>query len=672
MFNVKRQTLHSVSGGLARSKAELGKKTGRNPNFRSASSKPLQRQASVEGGGFTQSVFSGPDLDPSRGPLVEQLISTDQDSLDHLYSLVFQRDTVCGPAAELYSTLPFGEFGMSGIGDQTIEKAYIDMFNSIDVVGMLPEMCLQFLVMGRSISHLIFDESLGYWSDVIYHDLSSIEITNIPVRSAPYIIDINPTKSQALKEFANNTDPRVKEYFNQLDPVLKEKLLSGQKIQLNPDNTIYLPRKMFASDHTGVSIYLRLLYILAFEWSIIDTTIIAAKRRPSSVRLIRAGIDGWEPEPEELSNLAGIFMQSEQDPAGSIIAIRQGIDVDDLGGFRDVVWKMTDEWDWLTGIKSKLLGIDEGMLTGESSFTFESTGLTLFIERLLAIRGLFTKHVILDKLCRTTAQANNFVRRASHELDHRIRIRKAGISGKHWDKDLIIPEITYTKSLRPLADEDRMNMLNTLEEKGLPVTMQEYAQTAGYDLSRVLNELDEDVELRTRLKEYFDTRKKLSAEGGEDEGMSFASFKGMDTDAKNRIKDKLSKSDMFISGNFMGIRKEDVGNLIDSASNGDAFKVNGKQKSALRYLIAKETGSAQLMDKSVAKDVTEWFHHKSGGDLSALSKEEIVELNRLSFAFKDNQSRRRIVSPGGQTGHNLGKYFLTGRTPSFLKRGCLA
>jgi len=445
------------------------------------------------GGRNTFNRFNPVYDDLSEGSIIEQFMPVDPRRLHRIWRRIKLQDPVAGPAVDLYSELPWSDFQLIGIEDRSVLRLYQDALNAISITAHLPELSSEFLSMGKIIGHLLMNESKGIWDRMIIHDPDWIRVTPIPVPGFQPKLDIIPTPD--MRVWAHSQDDRDIEAQREVRE-LAAMIRNGQEIPLPTDNTFYIPRRTAPYDVIGASAYTRIIMFVAYEKALVNATIAASRRRASRIRHITAGIDDvWEPSKEELDDLSSLFMQADEDPVGAIVVTRTGVTANEVGGSspQDIV-KISDEWQFLLQGKLNALGVSEAFLTGEATFNTLEQLMSVFLEKIKAHRKFFEHELIYEKLLKPLAKRHGFVHRKKAELDHRIRIARSEEETRY-----ILPTLAWEKSLRPVADRDYLEILQMMEEKGIPITKRTWTSAAGFDLESEMEQFDDDIETTRQL-----------------------------------------------------------------------------------------------------------------------------------------------------------------------------
>lgn len=443
--------------------------------------------------------------DLSEGTIVEQFMPVDPRRLHRIWRRIYLQDPIAGPAIELMRDIPWSSWEITGCnGDATIRKFYEDAFNAIGAVALMPELTGEFLSMGKYIAHLIFDDQKGFFTHCIVQDPDFVKIGNVPIPGWQPNLDLIPTPE--MRAWATSQDPRNIEIQDLLGPYTDD-LRSGKQIPLLPENTIYVARRTAPYDNIGASIFTRILMFVAYEKALVNATISTAKRRAARIRHIKVGIDEvWEPEPHTIQEIADAFMNADTDPVGAIVATRTGVETSEVGGntLQDIV-KISDEWEFIQKGKMSALGISDAFLSGEATYNSMEQLVSVFLDRMRALRA-FHVHHFLDEIAKRLARKHEYVKRTEAELRHGVRIGRSRTrygTLDYTDDELILPGYAFSKTLRPVADRDYMDILEQLRNQGVPVTAADWMASAGYDVDNVSKEaLDEDLKMRKRFSAH--------------------------------------------------------------------------------------------------------------------------------------------------------------------------
>jgi hypothetical protein len=479
------------------------------------------------GGGFNHERFNSQKARIEEGSIIEDWIPRQPTMLHLLMRRIFLRDSICGAVVEIYSTLPWGKlYELIGVDDPKISQMFQDMIESLGIWGALPSISREFLIIGRNISSLPFNETTGLWDSMIPIDPDQAKITPVPFSGVKPLVDV--LSSPAWREFARSIDPRVVE----LKEGMSKDLLSifqntSGYFPLEPANTLFLARRVNQYDHIGTSFFTRILPAWAYETALWDASLTGVRRRNRSILLVTAGIEEtWEPNDNELASLTQIFMQADEDPTGAVISVRNGVEISEV---RDptAIWGISQEFEFLSTLKMRALGVSEAYLSGDANVSNMETARTSLGKAVSSFRDNMLHEIFTKQLFPTFARIHNFQKRSEAQLAHRIRVEpnrlarvaeydrrmREGERLSPWGfpeitakqaleiplASLIMPRLITEDTLRPEQDTAYMEMLDKLKENGVPIPLRIWASAAGYDLDKAMAMMEEDIILKKRL-----------------------------------------------------------------------------------------------------------------------------------------------------------------------------
>jgi hypothetical protein len=498
------------------------------------------------GQSFQQNVRFNPVFDRlEQGSVLEDWVPRDAAGINMMFRRMYVRDPIVKPVIDIQSTMPWSEFDIGGVKDPAIRNFYEDAF-AMWTSDAMSQISREYLVLGRFCASLLYDAGKGYWTDYVPHDPDFLEIQPVPFHGWNPIIDVR--SSPAMRLFMTSPDERVRRIRSMIPDSYISKYRATGRIPLDQFGTLFLPRSISPTDHVGTSSLTSVVSIWAIEKALMDATVTAARRKIGSILHVTCGIDDvWEPDDTELDNYAALFTQTDEDPVGAVIATRTGVQPQEVrqGG---QIWKISDEWAFLTEAKMRALGVSEALLSGESTFSNMESSRTLMVEQILNFRNQLTTRMF-GWMAKVLARAHGFVtdpkRAASrgqirvkrdlrvdfeeaksaftreariamasaagrarvHALqdEARQRLRLGGLSMhdalKIPEDTLITPTIHWRKEMKPTQDQAYIELLEKMEEKGLPVPKRIWAAAGGYDLEAAIEMMDEDRALTKRIEQ---------------------------------------------------------------------------------------------------------------------------------------------------------------------------
>jgi hypothetical protein len=478
-------------------------------------------------GGFNHERFNSQKARIEEGSIIEDWIPRQPTMLHLLLRRIYLRDSIAGSVVDIYSTLPWGKlYELIGLDDPKIMQMYHEMIEALNIWGDLPIISREFLIIGRMIASLPFNETTGRWDSMVPIDPDQAKITPMPFSSVKPLVDV--LSSPAWREFARSIDPRVVE----LKETMNKDLLAifqntSGYFPLEPMNTLFLARRVNQYDHIGTSFFTRILPAWAYETALWDASLTGVRRRNRSILLVTAGIDEtWEPNDNELSALTQIFMQADEDPTGAVISVRNGVELSEV---RDPtsIWGISQEFEFLSTLKMRALGVSEAYLSGDANVSNMETARTSLGKSVASFRDNMLREIFAKQLFPAFARIHNFQKRTQAQLNNKIRVepdrvaRMAEYDRRMYETErlskwgypmvtakqaldiplesLIMPRLITEDTLRPEQDVAYLEMLDKLKENGVPIPLRIWASAAGYDLDKAMAMMEEDITIKKRL-----------------------------------------------------------------------------------------------------------------------------------------------------------------------------
>jgi len=455
------------------------------------------------GGGLGSGAFGSSDAqvdrynpvydDLSRGTVAEDWIPRDPRLQNRMFRIMFNRGQIEGAVVETIAEMCWSDFDLGGIRDQKILDTYWAAKDAVRVDRYLEDVTKEFLVIGRVVIQMILDAQVGIWSDMVIHDADYLEIGPIPRTGYMPKIDLIP--SPEVQAWVQSQDERDIESRKGMPKELLDALAQNQPIPLDPTTTAYLPRRSFFNDVYGTSFYVRNIPLWGLEKSLINATLTGHRRRSGPITQIAVGSEQWEPTPEQIDALVSAYTAAEEDAVSSTIGTRYDVQFNQIRGSLQEMWKWQDEWQFLQEAKLRMFGVSEALLMGDMNID-TTVAPTIFMERLKAHRKYVVETFLIQKFFRALATVHNFRRRTPAELQHRIIVDDD-------EHELILPTLIFHKNLDSTADMVRADLLEKMEEKGLPVGMAEWNRTlGGGELADRMRGAVEDLEFRLKSMQF--------------------------------------------------------------------------------------------------------------------------------------------------------------------------
>lgn len=476
----------------------------------------------VGGQGPNTSMSNNPitlDLEPLMTgitPMIEQTY------FHRLYRDMYYHDPVAGSAVDLISSLPFSEFTLGGISNPKITQTYNETLERLSLRTLLPEISVDYLVLGCHTSSLLFNREKKLFTDIMPHAVENLTFEQLPFYSQDPLINVKFNK--AVQDILQKDTPRIRRIREQIGATILNKIAEGQ-LELDPLSTIYIPRRTFSTTDIGTSFYRRILPIYLIEKNLFRGTMVESARRQRGIMHISLGDgDQWEPTVADLEFVTDLFHNADSDPLGAIIATRLGVSVEELRQGGDF-WKVTDFSDSVLAHKLRALGISEGFLSGEANYSTADTSLTVFIEMMRAFREMLTRKLFYDKLFPLISMLNGYTVNTkgkvsvNDSLMQGVDLEEAMFKLNDGSK-LLIPTVHWVKQLKPEGDSTYLEMLKTMGENGIPVPLRVMAAAGGLNIDELLRQQDDDIAARKAIKVYQDKldelAPKIAQEGGDE------------------------------------------------------------------------------------------------------------------------------------------------------------
>ena len=456
----------------------------------------------------------------------------------------------------------------------------------------------------------------GYW--VGNSDYITVEPSPI-IGEEPVIDLIVPPSYQ---KWATSPDPRIAKQRKRLDHRLVQMMAAGATIPLSSENTIFVPRRASANDDAGTSLFTRILPVIAVEWAYLQAEVTGLRRRAAPWTIAKVGIeDKWEASPEEMVAIQDMLVAAEEDPVGAKLVLRNGIEIEQHGGHSEIA-KWLEQWQTLKEAKLQGLGMNEAFATGEASWSYLESMLSLGMERIRNFRQFLATEIVKEGILAPLARYHGFYKRTQAEIDHNVR------TSPNTDTNLDLPTVEWGRSLQPTADRDYLDILSAIEEKGVPVSMRKWAQAAGYDLDEALHGMDSDIELQKKVADH---KKKLKevVGGGEDDdegGHSFGSAQIARSVAEMPVWQRTNNNEFLtlrrgevprMAGYLDGVRFNGKRpgtrewNKIEERMRGDGIRMSKIR--AFRYLMTRSGYlDAPLPQKTVVR-IRDWLIREANG-----------------------------------------------------------
>ncbi|AXG67379.1 putative portal protein [Dickeya phage vB_DsoM_JA33] len=538
-------------------------------------------------------------LDIDLGPMLEGMdYDADDRQLFNLYRDIYFFDPIGGSYVDLFSTLPFSDVSFSGAKDSVLE-AYYEVNERLSLSSSMPNITTDLLVTGAFCGSMLYNKERKKFIDLMTHRYDNIEATPFPLMSQDPIFELRVP--QDVKRAFSKESRRVDALRKELGAGFVDKMLNENMVELDPIGTIYIPRKTFTFGE-GVSAFRRMLPIWLIEKNLYRGTLIESGRRQRGILHAQLGDgDQWEPSQEEMDFITDLLLNADSDPIGSIITTRLGVNISEFRQGGDF-WKITDIWDQTASFKMRLLGISEALLSGEANYDSAATGLTVFIESLRAYRDFVTRKVYYEKVFPLISMMNGYAIGKNGKI-----MKKSGLMDGSLNEimyrlndgsKLFIPNVHWSKQLRPDIDSAMMENLRAMTELGVPVPLRSIAAAGGFNFDQLLMDQDEDLALRHKLLAYKKRQQEIDkqysieeAAGGDGDSYSSVSSTGRGMQSVLGIPNVLGSQSAVLGGvRRPGLKGRDFG------EQSEIFELSktGKKKHVYRQARANQRANDMI------------------------------------------------------------------------------
>lgn len=416
------------------------------------------------------------------------------------YRDIYRYDVVAGTAIDMMSVLPFSDFTLQGVSDKQ-QEVYWKSINNLGLTSLFPELSVDYYVSGRSVSSLLYDEDKEIFTDLISYNPDTVDIQPSILYNTEPLVKVRVDAE--MRNFMQSRDPYLSRLRGRMPPSVRT-ALSHSHVVLDPLTTLFVPRKLTPRS-TGTSLLRRLIPIYLLEKVLYRGTINEATRRQRAIGHITAGSQFWEPQDADLNSILQMFQQADLDPSGAMIATRNDVQYQDIRPSGDF-WKWTDTTDQLTPLKMRALGINDALLSGDANIATMESSLSLFLENLRSFRASVTQAVFYKRVFPLISAVHGFKDAKSAPKIETGMARMDNLDDETENEILmggggwLIPQVHWHKALRPEADREYLDVLNTMAERGVPVGLRLWAAAGGIDIDKQVEELEADRKLREKIQ----------------------------------------------------------------------------------------------------------------------------------------------------------------------------
>lgn len=462
-------------------------------------------------------------------PLLDGFYVNTQFLQNRFYREAYMYDPTIGAGIELMSTMALGDFHLGGMSDERRLLKNAECVERLQIRHLLPALSTEFLVMGSFTGTMSWSSSEKMFTGISPQNIDYLSFEPSPV----YGIDptITLTLPQVLLAAINSGDPKFARYKDKLPAEFFEE--GTGSVELNPDNTIFMARRLQPSDSLGVSIIRRCIPILLAERPLIRGTIdLHWKRQRNALHVVLEETEGLPaPTEADLQSVVNMLRGLDHDPTGAIMATRAGLTINEISRSSENRW--LDQYEQLSAMKMRALGVSDALFMTDGSITNTDGAINIALQHLASYRAQLTRSVFYDKIFPAIAIANGHrksqtfalssaghdgqeafdtpfgLRRGRGETDWTAEFAADSppeIYGGHTSK-FSMPKVIWETDLASVSFDRRAELLTKMAEQGIPVPLRMWAAVSGTTLEAIAEQRDADIKMR----KFFDPWNKLIA-----------------------------------------------------------------------------------------------------------------------------------------------------------------
>ena len=334
---------------------------------------------SNDGGGFSGGMPSTTSVTDvvTRGMLVNVIDDIIYDknpfrtnvALTRILRDMFYHDSTTGAAVNLFSTLPFSDFSLSGIKDEKMLQIYVDSLENMKINSLLPNMSIDYLVVGTAIVSLAYDNSAKTFMGSFPHNVDFAHFIQVPsygidpiirIRIEPHII--TALKSPEMENYKKYIPKQIVDYYSQTNSNSRS---GGDGFILDPKTSLFIARNATLRDFRGTSLLKRAVPAWLYEKALIKGTMDQSYKRQRPILHVTMGEEEWVPVAEEMQFVSNLFLSADLDPLGAIVVTRRGVETNEIRRGDDF-WRWDQNFDAIERIKLRALGISESFVSGDA------------------------------------------------------------------------------------------------------------------------------------------------------------------------------------------------------------------------------------------------------------------------------------------------------------------
>ena len=238
-------------------------------------------------------------------------IPTDERTLHGLYRFFIETDPIVGNAISMHCELPLAGLSLGPCKDPGIDNHFKEMWERIHAHQLLTGAVSEFFGIGEATLFGAWNEADFMWDRFAVLNPDYVKKDSTWVTETP-LIRLVP--DEALRKIVRGQSPRF--LYDQIPDEVKDYVIRGQDIPLNPLNTFTISHAKAPYEVRGKSIIKRILKILMYEDKLQQAQYAIAQRHVVPLTVVKVGdpASGWLPSQTEIDSVREMFSGREIDP----------------------------------------------------------------------------------------------------------------------------------------------------------------------------------------------------------------------------------------------------------------------------------------------------------------------------------------------------------------------
>ncbi len=399
---------------------------------------------------------------------------------------VHNTDGIVRSAIDLHAEFPVTGFQNVLDDDPAIKSFYDDLaYDILHLDTKALSIALDYWKLGNVFIFKSWNESQAIYDDITILNPDYVDVIKSPFSNQPHLMmQVDDT----LKNIVTTQQPV--EVYSQIPVKIREAVLSGKKISLNPYVIVakdpnankaveyqipvghHLAMKASDYETLGTPILYAVFKVLFYKDLIRRAQVAISRRHITPIKVVKVGKPEAEPSQEHIDAIKTILENIENNPHNYLVT-HYAIDFDYIKSAGSVL-DLKPEYEWID--KELLAGllISKAALYGEGpSYGAQTVAIQLLLNRYFRFERMLSR-LIEDTIYKPIAIARGFW-------------KKDAVTGRH---KLLYPKVQW-EMMRMRDDVAQKNLMSTLLDKNI-ISKRTFYHMIG---------LDYDDEMRAIKKE---------------------------------------------------------------------------------------------------------------------------------------------------------------------------